>query len=55
LKSVETEEYSLEVVECVCGFHLGVDFFWLDQIGDLKILCPACNREIDTEKIFTED
>jgi hypothetical protein len=25
LKSVETEQYSLEVIECDCGYHMGID------------------------------
>jgi hypothetical protein len=55
LKSVETEQYALEVVECDCGFHLGVDASYLDQVGDVVIACPSCSAQIDTTKVFTED
>ena len=46
LKPVETEEYSLEVIECDCGFHLGVDATYLEQVGDIIISCPSCGKKI---------
>jgi len=48
LNSIETEEYSLEVIECDCGFHLGIDATYLDQVDDVSIECPSCSRLIST-------
>jgi len=46
LNSVETEEYSLEVIECDCGFHLGIDATYLDQVDGVDIECPSCGKII---------
>ena len=46
LKPIETEEYSLEVYECDCGFHIGLDATYLDQVGDIDIICPSCGNKI---------
>jgi hypothetical protein len=46
MESIEMEKYSLEVVECDCGFHLGVDLSYLDQVGGINIKCPSCGRGI---------
>lgn len=51
LGSVETEEYSLCVFECDCGFHIGLDFTYLDQVKDISVRCPACGLWIDTALI----
>lgn len=48
LKSIENDQVQLEVIECDCGFHLGLDATYLDQVGDFKILCPSCKAVIDT-------
>jgi len=50
LESIETDKFSLEVFECSCGFHLGLDFTYLDQCGDLKVPCPNCGEELNTEE-----
>jgi len=55
LNSVETEEYQLEVVECDCGFHIGLDCSYLEQVGDILIRCPSCGKMIDTEEIIPDD
>lgn len=54
LKSVETEEYQLEVIECDCGFHLGLDVSYLIQVGDFLIRCPNCQKMIDTAEVCPE-
>ncbi len=51
LDDVETEKFSLEVYECDCGFHIGLDTSYLDQVGEIIINCPSCNVEINTKKI----
>ena len=55
LQSVENEHVQLEVIECDCGFHLGLDATYLDQVGDLVMKCPVCRAEIVTSKVFPED
>ena len=54
LKSIETEQVQLEVVECDCGFHLGLDATYLDQVGDFKIECPHCHAVIDSAVVLPE-
>jgi len=52
LLSTETEQYSLCVFECDCGFHLGLDASYLDQIGDLQVKCPSCGELFDTSEVI---
>lgn len=54
LNSIENETVQLEVIECDCGYHMGIDATFLDQVGDFKTVCPSCGKEIDTEKICPE-
>lgn len=55
LNSVENDQVQLEVIECDCGFHLGIDATYLDQVGDIPHLrCPICLREIDTATLCPE-
>jgi len=49
LNGIETEEYVLEVIECDCGFHIGLDATYLDQVGDIDIKCPSCGETISAE------
>jgi hypothetical protein len=53
LLSIETMQYSLEVVECDCGFHLGIDATWLDQndTAFVNVECPACSRAIPIDEL----
>lgn len=54
LDSIENGKISLEVVECDCGFHLGIDATYLDQVGDFQIACPSCEKIIDTAIVCPE-
>jgi len=54
LKSAETEQYQLEVGECDCGYHFGVDATFLYQGEDFKVDCPSCGIQIDTATVFPE-
>ena len=54
LNSVETEKIQLEVIECDCGFHIGLGATYLLQVCDIKIQCPACGTDIDTREILPE-
>jgi hypothetical protein len=55
LESVENDIVQLEVVECICGYHMGIDATYLDQVGDFVTRCPSCDREIDTSLVIPED
>ena len=48
LESIENEQVSLEVIECSCGFHLGIDATYLEQKGDFTLVCPSCSNIINT-------
>jgi hypothetical protein len=39
---VVTEGYEIEVVECVCGFHMGIDATYLDKVDGVSTPCPSC-------------
>jgi hypothetical protein len=54
LPSIETDIVQLEVGECDCGYHFGIDATFLEQVSDVKFPCPACGREIDTDILFPE-
>jgi hypothetical protein len=54
LDSIETDQVQLEVIECDCGFHVGLDFSYLDQVGEIYFKCPNCDTVIDTAEICPE-
>lgn len=33
---------SLEVYQCECGYHFGVDSTFLEQVGTIETKCPSC-------------
>ena len=55
LKSVETIQVQLEVIECDCGYHMGIDATYLDHEGDFKVICPSCKTIINTADICPEE
>ena len=52
LDSIETEKVILEVIEYDCGFHIGIDATYLEQVGDFIMPCPNCGTEISTSEIL---
>lgn len=48
LMDIENEKCTLEVYQCDCGCHIGVDHTLLDQLGDRFIECPACEKKFWT-------
>ena len=44
IESIETDKASMEIYECLCGYHMGVDATYIDQVAPLHGECPACNR-----------
>jgi len=48
---VETERFQLIVIECGrCQYHMGVDGSYIDQVGEINVVCPSCHNEIDTDE-----
>ena len=54
LDSIENEQVQLEIIECDCGYHMGIDASYLINVGDFKCHCPSCDALIDTEVICPE-
>lgn len=52
LEQVSGKACELEVVECDCGFHLGVDASYLEQVGNTLVTCPSCGLERDTKGVI---
>ena len=46
LESIENDKYSLDVIECGCGFHIGLDSTYLEQVGKIDFRCPRCKEMI---------
>ena len=42
----------LEVIECDCGYHMGIDGTFIESVGDFITECPSCKAVIDTAKII---
>ena len=49
MKRVPLSKCEIEVLECDCGYHMGLDSSFLEQVGHFKTICPSCEKEIDTE------
>jgi len=55
LNSVENDTVQLEVIECDCGYHMGIDATYLIQVRDFVTHCPNCGIEIDTAVLCPDD
>lgn len=42
------DKVHLIVYECQCGFHVGLDASYLDQVSDIMFECPNCKVKSDT-------
>jgi len=49
IESVSSDRVELEVYECSCGFHIGIDSSYLEQVDDVKIVCPSCGEIINNK------
>jgi len=50
VEDVQTGKCSLEIVECGgCGFHMGIDATYLEQVDGVDIPCPSCGEMISVE------
>jgi hypothetical protein len=55
LEDIETDNCVISIYQCSCGFHLGLDATYIDQVAEIKIKCPSCKTVIDTGGIANED
>jgi hypothetical protein len=46
LSDVEVDGAQLEVYECTCGFHIGIDATFLEQVGPVLVTCPSCDKHL---------
>lgn len=52
-KEISVDSAELVVVECPgCGYHMGVDYTYLEQIGPVDIVCPSCETTGTVEEIL---
>lgn len=51
VESLQGDIATIDVVECACGYHMGFDSSYLDQVADIVVLCPSCRNIIDTSVI----
>ena len=49
MKRKSLQECEIEVIECDCGYHMGLDSSFLEQVGHFITKCPSCGEEINTE------
>lgn len=42
IDNYDSDRCSMEVVECQCGYHLGVDASFVEQVGGITTVCPSC-------------
>lgn len=43
ISDVETAGFILEVYECACGYHMGIDHTFIEHADiRFRVLCPAC-------------
>lgn len=51
IKIIPPSQCELLLIECECGYHMGIDFSYVDQVSDFKTPCPSCDLVIDTATI----
>lgn len=51
----QSEKCSLEIHECECGFHIGIDATYLEQVGSIQLNCPSCGDELEFEGSEEDD
>ena len=56
LPSATNDIATLEVIECDCGYHMGIDASFVDQVEDaffdITTHCPSCLTQIDVRDIL---
>ncbi len=54
MKRRKLQDCEIEVIECGCGYHLGVDSTFVEQVGHFETICPSCQTEINTEVLDSQ-
>ena len=49
IEEFESDKVQMEIYECECGYHMGVDATYLDQVGKIRTICPSCKLTLDFE------
>lgn len=49
MKRKDISQCEMEIIECDCGYHLGVDSTFIEQVGHFITECPSCKKKINTE------
>ncbi len=49
IENLSSDTVELEVYECSCGFHIGIDSTYLEQVNDVTIECPSCKETLKME------
>jgi hypothetical protein len=50
LTDIENDECMLEVYQCDCGYHMGIDFTYLEQVNSVVMIhCPSCGNIIESD------
>lgn len=55
MKVVPISKCEIEIIECDCGYHMGIDTTYLDQVEHFIAKCPSCDRDINTIIIDEDD
>jgi len=50
-KVIDSSLTEMICIECSCGYHMGIDSTFIDQVEDFKSNCPNCENVIDTSLI----
>jgi len=48
MKEVKIDKCDISIIECDCGYHLGVDNTYIEQVGHFITKCPSCGTMINT-------
>ena len=52
---IETDKFTLEVYECECGMHVGLDVSYLLDVGPIAVACPNCKKLIESSVLEGEE
>lgn len=42
--NANSDRFELEVIECKCGYHMGFDSTFIEQVGEITTFCPSCSE-----------
>jgi len=52
IMDIDNNLCEMEIYECACGFHIGLDFSYLDRIAPISLNCPNCNKILNTQTVI---